>query len=296
MEPTKLIPFMLTAISHLGNEEECHGRLWDMWEWVASHLKTSRPDLSGPSSEASSHSISWGSAGCFVAPLPRLLNMKGDDLPTQVMSDFVLQQLVTAIPSRFVCADWRLLYSTEVHGVSLNTLHQRTSGCGCCILAIKDDGDSVFGAFCSEWREPSESASFYGTGETFLFSVERLEGLPPLPSGKDEAPPREAVHVHRWSGENSFFMFSHRDHFAVGSGGHFGLWLDSELLHGTSGPSATFNNQCLCRHPHPGAAMPANSRDAPDVVGEFRCKVLEVWGMEHSAISRQAHLRMLKGL
>jgi hypothetical protein len=24
--------------------------------------------------------------------------------------------------------------------------------------------------------------------------------------------------------------------------------------------------------------------------------VLEVWGMEHSAISRQAHLRMLKGL
>ena len=91
-------------------------------------------------------------------------------------------------------------------------------------------------------------------------------------------------------------MFSHRDHFAVGSGGHFGLWLDSELLHGTSGPSATFNNQCLCRHPHPGAAMPAISSEAPDVVGEFRCKVLEVWGMEHSAISRQAHLRMLKGL
>ena len=268
-----------------------------MWEWVASHVKTSRPaSTPGPSSEASSHSISWGSAGCFVAPMPRLLDMKGDEIPTQVMSDLVLQQLAAAIPSRFVCADWRLLYSTDVHGVSLNTLYQRTSGCGCCILAIKDDGDNVFGAFCSEWREPSVPASFYGTGETFLFSVERLEGLPPLPSGKDEAPPREAVHVHLWSGENSFFMFSHRDHFAVGSGGHFGLWLDSELLHGTSGPSATFNNQCLCRHPHLGAAMPANSRDAPDVVGEFRCKVLEVWGMEHSAISRQAHLRMLKGL
>eukprot|EP00962_Isochrysis_galbana_P029680 scaffold9534_cov90-Isochrysis_galbana.AAC.3 len=35
----------------------------------------------------------------------------------------------------------------------------------------------------------------------------------------------------------------------MGSGGHFGLWIDSELLHGSSGTSATFANPCLCVPP-----------------------------------------------
>ena len=34
-------------------------------------------------------------------------------------------------------------------------------------------------------------------------------------------------------------MFSSRDHFAMGSGGHFALYLDADLLHGSSGPSDT---------------------------------------------------------
>jgi len=96
--------------------------------------------------------------------------------------------------------------------------------------------------------------------------------------------------VHRWSGANSFFMFSHRDHLAMGSGGHFGLWLDAELLHGTSGPSATFGNECLSRQPNH-----VNDGSIP-AVGEFRCEVLEVWGMEHSAITRRAHEKHLLGL
>ena len=148
------------------------------------------------------------------------------------------------------------------------------------------------------------------------YSVERVKNLPPLPLG-DQPPPHEALHVHRWSGENAFFMFSHRDHLAIGSGGHFGLWLDAELLHGdplpqlrrrrrappqprterhassphphphphrnpypgTSGPSDTFRNDCLCRpsgsRAGSDAAVDAASGEAA-VVGEFRCEVLEV--------------------
>ena len=59
------------------------------------------------------------------------------------------------------------------------------------------------------WREPQVPPSFYGGGETFLYSIERLPDLPPLPVG-EAAPPGEAVHVHRWSGSNSFFMLSSR--------------------------------------------------------------------------------------
>ena len=126
------------------------------------------------------------------------------------LSPFVLRQLAAALPSRFCYADWRILYSTAVHGISLNTFYQKTHGCGCCLLALRDASGNVFGGFCTEWREPSGEAKFYGGGETFLYSVEKLRNLPPLPVG-DEKPPDEAVHVHRWSGANSFFMLSGRE-------------------------------------------------------------------------------------
>lgn len=142
----------------------------------------------------------------------------------------------------------------------------------------------------TRWREPATPPAFYGGGETFLFSIERLHDLPPLPVGTDP-PPNEAVHVHRWTGANSYFMFSSRDHLAMGSGGHFGLFLDADLLHGSSGPCETFSNVCLCRQ-RPGGVQRAD--DTP--VGEYQCAVLEVWGMDHSNISRRQHEMMMRGL
>ena len=97
--------------------------------------------------------------------------------------------------------------------------------------------------------------------------------------------------MHRWSGANPFFMFSSRDHLAMGSGGHFGLYLDAELLHGSSGPSDTFDNRCLCRQ-RPGGVPLAD--DPP--VGEFRCHCVEVWGMDHAVIGRREQELMMRGL
>ena len=54
------------------------------------------------------------------------------------------------MPSRFVYADWALLYSTAVHGISLNTFYANSAGCGCCVLALKDESGNVFGGFCTE--------------------------------------------------------------------------------------------------------------------------------------------------
>ena len=266
-----------------------------IWDLFSSPLKArpSTPTAHGTTScEAPRQRNCWAAVGSTCTEVPQLLESSGEQTKSQVLSAFVLQQLSVAIPSRFAYADWRLLYSTAIHGISLKTFYKRAAHCGCCILAIKDEAGNVFGAFCTEWREPSTPTSFYGSGETFLFSVEKLENLPPLPAGDSLAPPDEAVHLHRWSGANSFFMFSHRDHLAIGSGGHFGLWLDAELLHGSSGPSATFNNRCLCRHP---SLKNDGCADHPEV-GEFRCEVLEVWGVEHSAISRRNQEHLMRGL
>ena len=121
--------------------------------------------------------------------MPRLLDGKGGHTASSIMSNAVLQQLSSALPSRFAYSDWRLLYSTCVHGISINTLYLRTEGCGSCLLVLKDRNGNTFGGFCSEWRPPSRPAHFYGSGETFLFGVEKLQDLPPLLSG--EAPPNE---------------------------------------------------------------------------------------------------------
>lgn len=76
----------------------------------------------------------------------------------------------------------------------------------------------------------------------------------------------------------------------MGSGGHFGLCLDSELLHGSSGPCETFGNECLCRQRADG---PFEDEAA---VGEFQCEVLEVWGMEHAKIKLREQELMMRGV
>ena len=81
--------------------------------------------------------------------MPKLLDAHGNVTPSLTLSPFVLRQLAGAVPSRFAFADWRLLYSTAVHGISLNTLYTKCSACGCCVLAIKDDEGNVFGGFCT---------------------------------------------------------------------------------------------------------------------------------------------------
>ena len=83
---------------------------------------------------------------------------------------------------------------------------------------------------------------------------------PTLPCALSSNPtPTRATHaqacaVYRWTAANSYFVISAKDHLAVGSGGHFALWLDSELLHGSSGPSQTFANPCLSRRSNAASA------------------------------------------
>ena len=218
-----------------------------------------------------------------LAPLPlaSLLDARSAPAETRVLTPRDVEQLRRALPSRYVCSDWYLLYSTTVHGTSLNTLHMRASGSGGCILALRDRSGGRFGGFASEWREPEVPPRFYGSGECFLFHVQ-----PP-----DQVDSPDAVHVHRWAGANSHYLFSHKDHLAMGSGGRFGLWVDSELLHGSSGPSETFGNPCLC---DPAASLEV-SEDGWPTSREFVCDVLEVWGVDANAIAtRQAHLEMMR--
>jgi len=113
--------------------------------------------------------------------LPALLTVDGEVTRSLVLSACMLQQLASAVPCRFTLSDWKLLYSTNVHGISLNTLYLRAHGCGACVLAIRSSDGRAFGGCISEFRQPEAPERFVGGGESFLFQVQTMIDLPPLP-------------------------------------------------------------------------------------------------------------------
>lgn len=123
--------------------------------------------------------------------------------------------------------DWKLVYSLAQHGASLSTLYHKVNGKFPTLLVVKSHLGQVFGAFVSDaWQTSpmSRFSSYYGTGESWLFTT--------YPD----------FHVFPWSGKNSMFMFSNDESLALGGGGGFGLFLNSDLSRGSSAPCGTFEN------------------------------------------------------
>ncbi|KAL4624194.1 nuclear receptor coactivator 7-like [Arapaima gigas] len=118
---------------------------------------------------------------------------------SNILEEDHIRQICTELPPRTVGHTWHLSYSTSRHGASLRSLYRKLSSRDSpSLVIIKDSRGQVFGAFLSHPLRPSES--FYGTGETFLFTLE---------------PSFECFH---WTGENSFFIKGDLDSFAIGGG------------------------------------------------------------------------------
>ncbi|KAG7472389.1 hypothetical protein MATL_G00108310 [Megalops atlanticus] len=138
-----------------------------------------------------------------------------------------IHQIAEYLPPRLVQCTWKLAYSALRHGTSLRTLYKGTLGLDCCTLTvIKDTCGQVFGAFCS--APLKVSLSYYGTGQTFLFSFS------------------PHLKVYRWTCGNSYFVKGSIESLVFGGGrGHFGLWVDEDLHHGRSQRCDTFDNDIL---------------------------------------------------
>ncbi len=200
-----------------------------------------------------------GAASPYRSVLFSVDDPNGLRIHSQVLLGSHADAIRNALPHRHRRSDWCLVYSTAVHGASLYTLYTRTQRLSHSILAIRDRNGHVFGAFVAEAWRPNASA-FYGTGECFVF----------------RANSHGQVERYPWTGKNNFFQYSGPRFLAVGGGTHFALWLDNELLSGTSGYSETFDNPPLCTDID-GTMQP---------LSEFECVVLEVWSMTEVANSR----------
>lgn len=150
---------------------------------------------------------------------------------------------ISKLPPRYSTSDWNLLYSTLKHGISINTFYSRVVGKGPTVLLIEDSKHYVFGAFISDsWR--NDTSSYYGTGESFLFSLKPI------------------FKVYKWTSLNNYFVLSTGHSISIGGGGSFGIWINKDFTEGSSNTCTTFNNPTL----------------SSDQI--FKCNHIEVWGLD----------------
>lgn len=165
------------------------------------------------------------------------------------------EDIRTLLPARLgVNSDWKLLYSLEQHGASLNSLYRilkeqkdkKVYDKNGYVLVIKDAAGGIFGAYVNEIFQPHELRRYYGNGECFLWSVERLNKEK---HGADaDAEDEIRFKGFPFTGVNDYLIYCQHDSISIGSSdGYNGIWIDKNLMHGVSQRCDTFGNDVLSK-------------------------------------------------
>ena len=182
---------------------------------------------------------------CFLDAEKRTREVFCDDnLGSSIISDDQLLLLLKWIPERISVKEPRLLFSSDQHGTTLRAMLSKMQIFRETIILIKTTEGEVFGCYCSEPWTKRLSNIFFGTGETFLFSLE------PKPM------------KYQWSEKAALFISASNEYLLIGSGNGSGIMLDDLLTKGRTERCDTFNNDPLCQS------------------GDFICKSLEVIGFD----------------
>lgn len=156
----------------------------------------------------------------FQRQLPQLQR------PSRFVRDEEWASIWSWIPLRYRLLNLDLAFTTAEHGHLLSTLVTRCNDQEPLILLIETMPGKVLGVYFSKSLNFRHGPSFYGTGETFLFTL------------RPEAKKYPWDHL----SDNHSFVCVTESFLACGTGEQFGLWIDRYLTSLTSGPSVTFAN------------------------------------------------------
>ncbi|XP_022774967.1 oxidation resistance protein 1-like isoform X3 [Durio zibethinus] len=148
--------------------------------------------------------------------------------PSLLLTEQTRNALYSALPALVQGRKWLLLYSTWRHGISLSTLYRRSLlWPGLSLLVVGDRKGAVFGGLVEGPLKPTNK-KYQGTNSTFVFTNR----------------PGDPV-IFRPTGANRYFTLCSTEFLAIGGGGHFALYLDGDLLNGSSSYSEAYGNPCL---------------------------------------------------
>lgn len=169
--------------------------------------------------------------------------------PSLLLTEKTRSTLYASLPAVVRGRKWLLLYSTWRHGISLSTLYRRSMlWPGLSLLVVGDNKGAVFGGLVEAPLRATNKRKYQGTNSTFVFT---------------DTPGHPAIF--RPTGANRYFTLCSTEFLAIGGGGHFALYLDGDLLNGSSSVSETYGNPCL-----------AHSED-------FEVKEVELWGFVYGS-------------
>lgn len=157
------------------------------------------------------------------------------------------------LPARFQLYSPKLLFTTDDHGTSLTTFFNRCQEYEQTVVIVKTSDDDLFGVFCScSWQERlNKHTKFFGTGETFVFTLNPKKcKYPWVGMHRQDVKPKE-----------SMFLSADAKYIVVGGGGGQAIRFDDNLQTGRTEHCQTFDNPPL-----------ASSQD-------FICRVVEVYGL-----------------
>lgn len=157
---------------------------------------------------------------------------------TSILSHLNLSIIWNWLPARFTPYNPKPLFSTDQDGTSMKTLFNVLDELQYCLIILKTFENEIIGAFCScEWNERKNKKSYFGNGETFLFTLE--------PEKK----------IHRWVGtrkpdtqvNQEMFVRVSPERISIGGGNCIGLSINASLTNGSSGRCDTFENEPLAK-------------------------------------------------
>ena len=159
-----------------------------------------------------------------------------NEAATSVLSHAHLCTLWNWIPQRLTVYSPNMLFTTQEHGTSINTLFNVLDELEYCFLVIKTFQNEIFGAFCAgNWNERKQKKLYFGTGETFLFSL--------VPEKRNYK--WVGTRLEKMTTNQEMFLRADVNKIVIGGGGRDGLSISSNLLEGTTNHCDTFENEPL---------------------------------------------------
>jgi len=113
-----------------------------------------------------------------------------------------METIWTWIPQRYRLYEPMLIFNSEEDGFNLRTLVAQCSDYVPTLVFIKTKEKQTFGVFCDQVWEPQDH--YYGSGETFLFSLEPVEKVYPWWSEGNQCYMRLTPTEVTWGGGNEY--------------------------------------------------------------------------------------------
>lgn len=202
------------------------------------------------------------------------------DFQTKNLTRNQMVEIWKEIPGRIALLTPKLVFSTDIHGRRLMTLFDRLEYSESFILLVRTTENDLVGAYLSLndvdcWEDlraliskksSGGQSRFLGDGETFVFAFNNTCDVAGFCAYHWVGPKTDMV-------TDRFIKFDFSGMYIGGAGSDFALFVDNQLVQGSSGRSDTFDNPPLVRRS--AGAM------ASDRMVLFRIASLEAFRFEH---------------